>query len=130
MSLAFPSNFANVVAPFVPVGRQPVGLEAEDLRGSTLKPLEQLAETARRENRRSPEDKPNETAERLRLARQPQREGSRTAVAHREGPDGSERRESQHLPATQSGTMSLYRQWSDDAEGDSRSVGSRLDQHV
>ncbi|WP_341937571.1 putative metalloprotease CJM1_0395 family protein [Marinimicrobium sp. C2-29] len=57
MTPAIPSNFANAVAPFVPVGRQPVGQENEDLRGSTLKPLEESAESARSENRRSPDER-------------------------------------------------------------------------
>lgn len=68
MSLAIPSNFANAVAPFVPAGRLPVGQENEDLRSSTLKPLEQLPETARRENRRAPDERVNEDGERQRLA--------------------------------------------------------------
>lgn len=68
MSLAIPSNFANAVAPFVPAGRQPVGQENEDLRSSTLKPLEQLPESARRENRRGPDERANEDGERQRLS--------------------------------------------------------------
>lgn len=57
MTPAIPSNFANAVTPFVPVGRQPVGQENEDLRGSTLKPLEESAESARSDNRRSPDER-------------------------------------------------------------------------
>lgn len=62
-----PSNFANVITPFAPLGRQPVGEENPDLRNSTLKPLEASAETARRENRRSPDERSGETGERQRL---------------------------------------------------------------
>ena len=54
-----PSSFANAVTPFVPLGRQAVGQESEDLRASPLKPLEQASESARRQNRRVPEDSPN-----------------------------------------------------------------------
>lgn len=53
MISTIPSNFANVITPFSPMGRQPVGEENPDLRNSTLKPLEESAETARRENRSS-----------------------------------------------------------------------------
>jgi len=69
MSLAIPSNFANAVAPFVPAGRQPVGQENEELRSSSLRPLEQLPESARRENRRAPDERANEDGERQRLSR-------------------------------------------------------------
>lgn len=63
-----PSNFGNTIAPFAPIGRQPVGQENSDLRTSSFKPTEQLAETARSENRRLPEERPNQDAERDRLA--------------------------------------------------------------
>ncbi len=62
-----PSNFANVITPFAPIGRQPVGEENPDLRNSTLKPLEESAETARKENRRSPDERSGEPGERQRL---------------------------------------------------------------
>lgn len=67
MSLAIPSNFANAVAPFVPAGRLPVSEENEELRESSLKPLEQLPESARRENRRSADERANNDGERQRL---------------------------------------------------------------
>jgi len=65
-----PSNFANAVTPFVPFGRQAVGQESEDLRASPLKPLEQASESARRQNRRAPEDNPNLEGEASRVRRQ------------------------------------------------------------
>lgn len=67
MTPAIPSNFANAVAPFVPLGRQAVGQENEDLRTSTLKPLEESAESARGENRRSPDERAGEAGEQTRL---------------------------------------------------------------
>lgn len=67
MAVQIPSSFANAVAPFTLMGRQPVGQENPDLKISTLKPLEQSAESARSENRRSPEERPNEVDERARL---------------------------------------------------------------
>ena len=57
---SFPSNNANAVAPYVPLGRQPIGQENSDLKISSLKALEQSAATARNENRRTPEDQPKE----------------------------------------------------------------------
>lgn len=62
-----PSPYANAVAPFVPPGREPVGQEGTELRLSTLKPLEQSAEAGRSENRRAPDERPNETGEQQRL---------------------------------------------------------------
>lgn len=62
-----PSPYANAVAPFVPPGREPVGQEGTELRLSTLKPLEPSAEAGRSENRRAPDERPNETGEQQRL---------------------------------------------------------------
>jgi hypothetical protein len=49
---AIPSNSANLVAPFSPLGRQLVGQENEDLKGTSFKALEQAGSSARNENRR------------------------------------------------------------------------------
>jgi len=52
-----PSNYANAVTPYVPLGRQPVGQESSELKASSFKALEQPAASGRNENRRSAEDK-------------------------------------------------------------------------
>jgi hypothetical protein len=62
-----PSNFANAVAPYAPLGRQPVSQENSDLKSSTFKPAEQLAESGRGENRRTPDERPNDEVEQDRL---------------------------------------------------------------
>jgi hypothetical protein len=59
---------ANTVAPYAPIGRQPVGLESAELKSSSLKALEQSSESARGENRGSPDYSPNQNAERDRVA--------------------------------------------------------------
>lgn len=64
-----PSNFANAVAPFAPLGRQPVSQEDSDLKSSSFKPAEQSAESGRSENRRTPDERPNEAIEQERLVR-------------------------------------------------------------
>lgn len=64
-----PSNFANTVAPFVPMGRAPVGQETTDLKSSTFRPTEQLAESGRSQNRRFPDERPNDDVERDRVER-------------------------------------------------------------
>lgn len=64
-----PSNFANTVAPFAPMGRAPVGQEATDLKSSTFRPTEQLAESGRGQNRRLPDERPNDDVERDRVER-------------------------------------------------------------
>lgn len=63
------SGFANTVAPFAPVGRAPVSQESEDLKSSSFRPTEQLAESARSLNRRFPDERPNDDVERDRLER-------------------------------------------------------------
>lgn len=67
---SIPSVSANTVAPFAPLGRQPVGLESAELKSSSLKALEQSANSARSENRRDPEYRPNEDIERERVSPQ------------------------------------------------------------
>ena len=62
-----PSNFANAVAPFAPLGRQVVSEEGVDLKSSNFKALEQSADAARGENRRSPDERPNDIGEQERL---------------------------------------------------------------
>ncbi len=62
-----PSSYANAVAPFAPLGRQAVSEEGLDLKSSNFKALEQSAESARGENRRSPDERPSEVGERERL---------------------------------------------------------------
>ncbi len=64
-----PSNFANTVAPFAPMGRAPVGQETTDLKSSTFRPTEQLAESGRGQNRRLPDERPNDDVERDRVER-------------------------------------------------------------
>lgn len=63
-----PSNFANTVAPYVPMGRAPVGQETTDLKSSSFRPTEQLAESGRGQNRRLPDERPNDDVERDRVA--------------------------------------------------------------
>jgi hypothetical protein len=63
------SGFANTVAPFAPVGRAPVSQESTDLKSSSFRPPEQLAESGRTLNRRFPDERPNDDVERDRLER-------------------------------------------------------------
>lgn len=60
ISSSIPSNYANVVAPYAPLGRQPVGQESSDLKSSSFKALEQPSSSARSENRRSPDNNPGD----------------------------------------------------------------------
>ena len=62
------STSANTVAPYAPIGRQPVGLESAELKTSSLKALEEPAGSSASQNRRSPEDRPNEQSEKLRVS--------------------------------------------------------------
>lgn len=64
-----PSNFANTVAPFAPMGRAPVGQETTDLKSSSFRPTEQMAESGRGLNRRFPDERLNDEVERDRVER-------------------------------------------------------------
>ena len=79
------SNYANTVAPFAPVGRAPVSQETTDLKSSTFRPAEQLAESGRALNRRFPDERPNDDVERDRVERGARNNGddpaAREAVA-------------------------------------------------
>lgn len=77
-----PSNFASAVTPYATIGHAPVSEENVEQKASTLKPLEESAEAAHTENRRSPEDQPNETAERERTSHDAQSAQGKTAEAH------------------------------------------------
>ena len=50
---ALPSNLANFVAPFSPVGKLAVGEENPEARNTPFKPVEELSQSARQENRAS-----------------------------------------------------------------------------
>lgn len=78
-----PSNFANTVAPFAPIGRAPVGQEATDLKSSTFRPTEQLAESGRGQNRRLPDERPNDEVERDRVDRGAQDQAAQDAALKR-----------------------------------------------
>ena len=77
MISSIPSASANTVAPYAPLGRQPVGLESAELKTSSFKALEESAGSAASQNRRTPEDRPNEQAEKSRVT------SSQTAVRDR-----------------------------------------------
>lgn len=70
MTPIIPPNHANAIAPFSPLGRRSVGEEDADLkrRASTLKALEESAESAPGENRRSPDERAGEAGEQVRLS--------------------------------------------------------------
>jgi len=75
-----PSNFANTVAPYAPMGRAPVSQEMTDLKSSTFRPTEQLAESGRALNRRLPDERPNDDVERDRVERDALAGGDDAAV--------------------------------------------------
>ncbi len=62
-----PSNFANTIVPYAPVGRQPVSQETSDLKSSSFRPAEQLSEAATVQNRRLPDERRNDEVEQDRL---------------------------------------------------------------
>lgn len=62
VNVNLPPNFANMVSPFNPLGRQPVGEEGQDTKDSTFKAVEEGAETARGENRTREDDTHREQA--------------------------------------------------------------------
>ncbi|HEY8940891.1 MAG TPA: putative metalloprotease CJM1_0395 family protein [Cellvibrio sp.] len=78
---SIPSSHANTIAPYAPMGKAAVGQEATDLKSSTFKPTEQLADSVRSQNRRLPDERPNDDVERDRqtaLAQERRANGGRT----------------------------------------------------
>lgn len=76
-----PSNYANTIAPFAPMGRAAVSQEDTDLKSSSFKPTEQMAESVRGQNRRLPDERPNDEVEQDRqaaLAQERRANGGRT----------------------------------------------------
>jgi len=64
-----PSNTGSSLALYVPMGRVPVGQETTDLKSSSFRPTEQMAESGRGQNRRLPDERPNDDIERERVER-------------------------------------------------------------
>ncbi|UTA47538.1 catalase [Simiduia sp. 21SJ11W-1] len=62
MNINLPPNFGNMVSPFNPLGRTPVGEQEQDGRPTTFKAVEEGAETARAENRTREDDTHREQA--------------------------------------------------------------------
>lgn len=126
MTPALPSNFANAVAPFVPMGRQPVGQENEELRGTTFKPLEQSAASARGENFRSPDQRTGETDERWRLDRR----GGERSRSDREGAEAGNRAATEEggepLTLSERGRSALAGEQSRSKGGGAEDSGERI----
>jgi|GEM_PF-6043989 len=99
MNLTPPTNLANAIAPFAPVGRQPVGEESTDSKDSRFKSVEKSAESARGENRRGPEDRPNEVEERERLRINDDEERRQQSAEEEAAQDQEDKEESEQLAA-------------------------------
>src|SRR5690625_2076331 len=119
MTSIIPPNHANAIAPFSHLGRRSVSAEDTDLkrRGSTLKALEELADPAPGDNRRSPAERAGEPGEYVRLsprglnglnqqevapAEGQGGEHSQRLTVHSEPPYGAEVERSRARPAHQS----------------------------
>lgn len=70
------SSSVSSLAPYAPIGRQPVGQESTELKSSSFKALEQSANTAASQNRRSPEYSLNQDTERDRVSGKPPKDQS------------------------------------------------------
>src|SRR5690625_7423034 len=90
MTSIIPPNHANAIAPFSPLGRRSVSEEDTDLkrRGSTFKALEELADPAPGENRRSPDERAGEPGEYVRLSQRGLNRLNQQEVAPAEGQGG------------------------------------------
>ncbi len=62
------SSSASTIAPYAPIGRQPVGFESTELKSSSMKALEQSAESAPGQNQRGAGYNPNLDGERDRVS--------------------------------------------------------------
>lgn len=70
------SSSVSTLAPYAPIGRQPVGQESTELKSSSFKALEQSADTAASQNRRSPDYSLNQDTERARVSGKPPKDQS------------------------------------------------------
>ena len=68
---ALPSNLANFVAPFSPVGKLAVGEENPEARNTPFKPVEESSQPARQENRASTAERAALAEERVEFPQQP-----------------------------------------------------------
>lgn len=80
-------NYANTIATFNPLGKNPVGQEAVVDSPTTFVPVEQSAQLARRENQRDPSERVNNGDERDRLAADAKAESEKTVQAEQEAKD-------------------------------------------
>lgn len=80
-------NYANTIATFNPLGKNPVGQEAVVDSPTTFVPVEQSAQLARRENQRDPSERVNNGDERDRLAGDAKAESEKTVQAEQEAKD-------------------------------------------
>lgn len=62
---SLPSNLANAVAPFSPVGKVPVGEESPEARETPLKPVEELSQGQRQQQRTSTGERAAQAEQRL-----------------------------------------------------------------
>ncbi|NIB39242.1 catalase [Pseudomaricurvus alkylphenolicus] len=62
---SLPSNLANVITPFSPVGKLPVGEESPESRDTPFKPVEESSETSRQDNRASTAERAAEADQRI-----------------------------------------------------------------
>jgi hypothetical protein len=66
---SIPGSSLNTLAPYAPLGREPVSQETGELKSSSFKATEQPAESGRNQNKRPPDERPNDEAEQDRLGR-------------------------------------------------------------
>lgn len=69
MISSIPGSSLNTLAPYAPLGREPVSQETGELKSSSFKATEQAAESGRNQNKRPPDERPNDEVEQDRLSR-------------------------------------------------------------
>lgn len=80
-------NYANTIATFNPLGKNPVGQEAVVDEPTTFVPVEQSAQLARKENQRDPSERVNNADERDRLAAAAKSESEDVVQAEQDAKD-------------------------------------------
>lgn len=95
-----PSNLANAVAPFNPLGRQPVGEETGENRNTPLAPVVEAAEAERDENQRTPGERRGEVDQRVALEGR-QQDGQQGETASDDGLEGDRDNEAQRQETQQ-----------------------------
>ncbi len=95
MNVSSPTNFASTAIPVFAPGRQAVGEENIESKGTPFQPVEKTADSAYLENRRAPEDRTAEVEQRVHLDEEAGEESAQQGDAERDGQEQEARQQTE-----------------------------------